>query len=84
MESVFETVVIDPGLPTELLPKDWPQRGLHEAMARFYPAIGRPAFERLRELLPEIAIAEPADVARSRALREASSSPARLPAASAS
>lgn len=72
MESVFEVVVIDPGLPAELLPEDWPQLGLHGAMERFYPAIGRPAFERLCELLPEIEIAEPADVARSRALRDAS------------
>lgn len=83
MESVFETVVIDPGLPAELLPENWPQRGLHEAMERFYPAIGRPAFERLRELLPEIEIAEPADEARSRALREGPMSSARLPAPSA-
>ena len=79
MESVFETVVIDPGLPAELLPEDWPQRGLHEAMERFYPAIGRPAFERLCELLPEIEIAEPADVARSRALRDTASPSGGLP-----
>jgi phenylacetic acid degradation operon negative regulatory protein len=84
MESVFETVVIDPGLPAELLPEDWPQHRLHEAIERFYLAIGRPALERLRELLPELEIAEPADIARSRAPREAPSSPARLPVPSAS
>jgi phenylacetic acid degradation operon negative regulatory protein len=59
MDAVFETIVIDPGLPAELLPEDWPQPGLHAAMERFYPAIGQPAFERLRELLPEIEIADP-------------------------
>jgi DNA-binding transcriptional regulator PaaX len=80
MESVFEVVVIDPGLPAELLPEDWPQLGLHGAMERFYPAIGRPAFERLCELLPEIEIAEPADVARSRALRDGSPASGGLPA----
>jgi phenylacetic acid degradation operon negative regulatory protein len=59
MESVFETVVIDPGLPAELLPEDWPKASLAEAMERFYPVIGRQAVARLRELLPEIEIADP-------------------------
>jgi phenylacetic acid degradation operon negative regulatory protein len=59
MDSVFETVVIDPGLPDELLPEDWPQRGLRVAMERFYPLIGPPAVDRLRELLPEIEIPDP-------------------------
>jgi hypothetical protein len=49
-------------------------------MERFYPAIGRPAFERLCQLLPEIEIAEPADVARSRAMRDGSPAPGGLPA----
>ena len=60
MDSVFNTVVLDPGLPAELLPDDWPQLGLQAAMERFYPVIGMSAFERLRELLPEIEITEPA------------------------
>ena len=51
-----------------------------DAMERFYPAIGRPAFERLCQLLPEIEIAEPADVARSRALRDGSPASGGLPA----
>jgi phenylacetic acid degradation operon negative regulatory protein len=59
METVFETIASDPGLPEELLPQDWPQRGLRDAMNRFYPAIARPAVQRLRELLPEIEIADP-------------------------
>jgi phenylacetic acid degradation operon negative regulatory protein len=60
MDSVFNAVVLDPGLPAELLPDDWPQLGLRAAMERFYPVIGKSAFERLRELLPEIEITEPA------------------------
>src|SRR5258707_7970350 len=60
MEGVFGTVAIDPGLPAELLPEDWPQRGLKAAVDRLYPAIGRPAFEHLRELLPELEIPDPA------------------------
>jgi phenylacetic acid degradation operon negative regulatory protein len=72
MDSVFETIVIDPGLPTELLPEDWPKARLNVAMDRFYPAVGGLAFERLHELLPEIQIADapidrPAAEARSRA-----------------
>jgi phenylacetic acid degradation operon negative regulatory protein len=59
LDSVFDTIVIDPGLPAELLPEAWPQTGLREAMERFYPTVGEAAFERLRELLPEIEIAEP-------------------------
>jgi hypothetical protein len=59
MESVFETVVMDPGLPAELLPEDWPKASLAESMERFYPVIGRQAVARLRELLPEIEIADP-------------------------
>jgi phenylacetic acid degradation operon negative regulatory protein len=59
LDSVFETVVIDPGLPVELLPADWPKAGLGAAMERFYDTTGRQAFERLRELLPEIEIADP-------------------------
>lgn len=60
LNSVFETVVIDPGLPVELLPADWPKVGLGPAMERFYQTVGRRAFERLREVLPEIEIADPA------------------------
>jgi phenylacetic acid degradation operon negative regulatory protein len=59
MDSVFATVVIDPGLPPDLLPEDWPQHGLRRAMERFYPVIGRQAIEHLRELLPEIDIPDP-------------------------
>jgi phenylacetic acid degradation operon negative regulatory protein len=59
METVFEAVVLDPGLPAELLPQDWPKTSLAEAMERFYPAIGPQAVARLRELLPEIEIADP-------------------------
>jgi phenylacetic acid degradation operon negative regulatory protein len=64
MESVFETVVIDPGLPAELLPEDWPQPRLVDAMGRFYPVVGHHAIARLRELLPEIEIPDPATVRR--------------------
>jgi phenylacetic acid degradation operon negative regulatory protein len=60
LDSVLDTVVIDPGLPAELLPEDWPQPRVNAAMQRFYPAIGKLAFDRLRELLPEIEIADPA------------------------
>jgi phenylacetic acid degradation operon negative regulatory protein len=60
MQGVFGTVAVDPGLPAELLPEDWPQRGLKAAVDRLYPAIGRPAFEHLRELLPELEIPAPA------------------------
>jgi phenylacetic acid degradation operon negative regulatory protein len=59
LASVFETVVIDPGLPAELLPEDWPQPRLNAAMERFYADVGRYAVERLHELLPEIEIPDP-------------------------
>jgi phenylacetic acid degradation operon negative regulatory protein len=68
VETVFETVVVDPGLPAELLPEDWPQPRLVDAMERFYPAVGRLAIERLRELLPEIEIPDPTTVRRAAAL----------------
>jgi phenylacetic acid degradation operon negative regulatory protein len=75
LESVFETVVIDPGLPTELLPEDWPQPRLVEAMERFYPAVGRLAIERLRELLPEIEIPTPTGLRDARGSQDAAIAP---------
>jgi phenylacetic acid degradation operon negative regulatory protein len=60
MESIFSTIAIDPGLPPELLPEDWPSERLRIAMESFYPVVGWPAYERLRSILPDIEIQEPA------------------------
>jgi phenylacetic acid degradation operon negative regulatory protein len=59
MGSVFQVVVMDPGLPDELLPEDWPQRDLRSAMERLVPIISQAAVARLRELIPELEIADP-------------------------
>lgn len=49
----------DPGLPAQLLPKDWPRSRAREQFLQAYDALGEPACARVREVLatyaPEIA-----------------------------
>jgi phenylacetic acid degradation operon negative regulatory protein len=44
----------DPGLPQELLPGDWPQRGARELFVEAYDSLGPAAERRVRELVGSV------------------------------
>ncbi|WP_241661141.1 PaaX family transcriptional regulator C-terminal domain-containing protein [Thermomonospora catenispora] len=68
---------LDPELPAELLPADWPRGRAHQVFAELYDSLGPPTERRVRDIVaahaPDLAlwsattpIAAPADRSRSR------------------